>query len=107
MNTKRGEHNARPTYILLGNYTQDVMLRIKEAPQELEMMRRIFRSDGVESKEFYYTFGKYDFVLVAETRNEETMARALLISERSGAVRLEVVVAISEAQWAKIVKGPP
>ena len=96
-----------PTYILFGNYTQDVMPRIKEAPQELEMMRRIFRSDGVEFKEFYYTFGKYDFVLVAETRNEEAMGRALLISESSGAVRLEAVVGIPEAQWAKIVKGLP
>lgn len=51
MNTKRGEHNARPTYILFGNYTQDLVLRIKEAPRKLEMMCRIFRSDGVESKE--------------------------------------------------------
>jgi hypothetical protein len=40
------------------------------------MMRCIFRSDGVESKESYHTFGKYDFILVAETRNEEAMARA-------------------------------
>ena len=96
-----------PTYILFGNYTQDVMPRIKETPRELEMMRRIFRSDGVEFKEFYYTFGKYDFVLVAEARNEDAMARALLVSESSGAVRLEVVVAIPEAQWAKIVEGLP
>ena len=73
------------------------------------MMHRIFRSDGVDAKEFYHTFGKYDFVLVAETRNEEAMARAraLLISERPGAVRLEAVVAIPEAQWAKTVKGAP
>jgi len=96
-----------PTYILFGNYTQDVMPRIKEAPHELEMMRRIFRSDGVEFKEFYYTFGKYDFVLVAEARNEDAMARALLVSESSRAVRLEAMVAIPEAQWAKIVEGLP
>jgi len=95
------------TYILFGNYTQDVMPKIKEAPQELEMMRRIFRSDGVEFKEFYYTFGKYDFVLVAEARNEEATASAPLVNESSGAVRLEAEVAIPEAQWAKIGKGLP
>ncbi len=95
------------TYIIFGTYTQEVMPRIKEAPQELEMMRRIFRSDGVEFKEFYYTFDKYDFVLIAETCTEEAMARVRLISQSSGAVRLEAVVAIPEAQWAKIVKSLP
>jgi uncharacterized protein with GYD domain len=95
------------TYIIFGTYTQEIMPRIKETPQELEMMRRIFRSDGVEFKEFYYTFDKYDFVLVAETRTEEAMAKVRLISESSGAVRLEAVVAIPEAQWAKIVKSLP
>jgi len=46
-------------------------------------------------------------VLIAETRTEEAMARVRLISESSRAVRLEAVVAIPEAQWAKIVKSLP
>ena len=53
-----------PVYIVLGNYTQKGIENIKTSPEKRETAGKVFESVGGEFKDFYYTLGKYDFVVI-------------------------------------------
>ena len=91
-----------PTYVVLGNFTQEGISKIKETPKGLETAQGVFKKIGGEIKHFYYTMGQYDFIAICEAPNEEAMAKALLIISGTGEIRTNTLTAISTEKAAAI-----
>ena len=96
-----------PVFIGLGKFTQKGIENMKDSPQRLEAARKVAKSVGGEIKEFYYTMGRYDFVVIAEAPNDEAMMKNLLIVGGAGAVRTETLPAVPADKAAVILKGLP
>jgi uncharacterized protein with GYD domain len=53
------------TYIILGNYTDQGVGKIKDSPKRLDAARDSAKSLGVTLKDFYLCMGDHDFVVIA------------------------------------------
>ena len=96
-----------PVYIVLGNYTQKGIENIKTSPEKREAARKVFESVGGEFKDFYYTLGKYDFVVICEAPDEGAILKAMLMIASKGELRTETMTAIPADKGAEIIKGMP
>lgn len=96
-----------PMYIVVGSFTQDGIAKIKDSPKRLESARKQLKSLGGEIKDFYYTMGRYDFVLTCEAPDEEVMTKWLLMVASVGAVRTETLPAIPADKAAELFKELP
>jgi uncharacterized protein with GYD domain len=96
-----------PTYIMLMKWTQAGMEQIKDDPQRIERLRNIFKSVGGEIKALYFTFGRYDKVVIAEASSDEAMGKALLMLGGFGTVNVETLKAFPEAEGLEIIRGLP
>jgi uncharacterized protein with GYD domain len=96
-----------PTYIILGNFTQEGVTKIKDSPQRLEQARQLSKSLGGELKEFYYTMGQYDFVAIMDVPSNEVALQGMMTIGAIGAVRTESLVAIPADKAAEIIKKLP
>ena len=94
-------------YVILGKYTQKGIENIKTSPDKREAAQKVFESVGGEFKDFYYTLGQYDFVVVCEAPDEEAMTKAMLIIAGKGEVRTETLTAIPADKGAEIIKSLP
>jgi uncharacterized protein with GYD domain len=95
------------TYIILGKYTEQGIRNIKESPQRLDAVRRAVESAGGKMPGFYLTMGQYDFVVITEGPDDETMTRVLLSMVSSGNVSTETLKAFPEADFRRIVGSLP
>ena len=96
-----------PTYIMLLNYTQQGMEKIKESPSRLDAAKQAAQRLGGELKAYYLTMGQYDAVVIAEAPNDEVVARFLLSIGAQGNVRTETLRAFTEDEYRKIIAGLP
>ena len=94
-------------YVILGKYTQKGIENIKASPEKREAAQKVFESVGGEFKDFYYTLGRYDFVVVCEAPDDKAMTKALLIIAGKGEVRTETLPAIPADKGAEIIKALP
>ena len=96
-----------PIYVVLGKYTQKGIENIKTSPEKRDAAQKVFETVGGDFKDFYFTFGQYDFVVVCKAPDEEAMTKALLIIARNGEVRTETLTAISAHKGTEIIKSLP
>ena len=96
-----------PTYIVLAHYTQEGITNIKESPSRLDVVKQLAQSVGGTIKEFYLTTGQYDMVVIAESPDDDTMAKIMLTVGSTGAVRTETMRAFTEDEYSKIIAGLP
>jgi len=95
------------TYIILGNYTQQGIANIKDSPARSEVEKKAVEAAGGKWLGFYLTVGRYDFVLIAQAPDSETMAKLLLAAGAQGNVRTETLSAFTEGEFKEIVAGLP
>jgi uncharacterized protein with GYD domain len=95
------------TYIVLSRYTQQGIEKIKDSPARLDAAKKAFRAMGAEIKEFYLTMGRYDFVVVVEAPDDETVAKLALATGSLGNVRTETLRAFPEDEFRKIIAALP
>jgi uncharacterized protein with GYD domain len=88
------------TYIILINYTQQGIQKIKESPVRLDAAKKLFKSMGAELK-------RYDAVVIAEAPNDETVAKLALAVGSLGAVQTETLRAFTEDEYRKIIAALP
>ena len=92
-------------FIVLGNFTQEGITKIKESPQRFEMAKNLTESLGGSIKEFYYTMGHYDFVSIIEAPSFETMMTGLMAIGATGAIRTKTLQAIPLEQGDKFISS--
>ena len=95
------------TYILLVNYTDKGIQKIKESPKRLGAARMFARKCGVELKDFHLTMGAYDVIAIAEAADDAAVAKFVLTLAGLGFVRTTTVRAFTENEYKDIVKALP
>lgn len=90
---------------MLMKWAQAGIENIKDLPQRIERARNTFKSIGGELKAFYMPFGRYDTIAIVEARSDEAMGKALLTIGSWGAVSIETLMAVPEAEGYEIIKG--
>lgn len=96
-----------PTYLLLCNWTQQGIEKIKESPKRLEAAKGFFQEMGVELKSFHMLAGRYDMALFVEAKDEASLARTVLAQGSKGSIRTETLRAFSEDEYRKIIGSLP
>lgn len=92
-----------PTYISLGNWTDQGIRNVKDAGKRVDAAKQMMKDAGGELKAFYMTMGAYDLVTIAEAPNDEVVAKILLTIGGLGNVRTTTLRAFTEAETRKIL----
>lgn len=96
-----------PTYIVLGNHTQQGIANIKDSPARLAATKEAVQAAGGEVKAYYMVMGRYDFVLIVEGPDDETAAKLLIATGAQGNVRTETLKAFTEDKYREIIGASP
>jgi len=83
------------TYIVLGTFTDEGAKDAQNVRQFVSANMERGRKLGLEPKGWYLTMGRYDFVVVVEGPDDETMAAQALGVARAGRTRTETLRAFS------------
>ncbi len=94
-----------PTYVMLGNWTDQGAQRIQDSPKRLDTAKKALAEMGGEYKSFYMTMGDYDLVVVYEAPDDAVAARFTLLLGQSGAVRTTTMKAFPEAAYREIMNS--
>jgi uncharacterized protein with GYD domain len=92
-----------PTYILLGNFTEQGIRAIKDTTKRAEALRQMGGKLGVTVKETYWTLGRYDVALIADASNDEAMSTFGLSIGALGNVRTEILRAFTPGEIGPIL----
>jgi uncharacterized protein with GYD domain len=96
-----------PTFVLLGNYTQEGIANIKDVEKRIESGKKLVESLGGSIKGIYYTMGRYDFIIITEAPSNEAAMKALIATAGVGAIRTETLTAFTQEEFVKLVKEVP
>ncbi len=93
-----------PTYVMLGNYTQQGIAVVKdEGPERLDAVKQAFKDAGGELKGFYSLMGQYDLLILADLPDDGAVARLALTIGAVGNVRTTTMRAYDEGEYRSIV----
>jgi uncharacterized protein with GYD domain len=92
-----------PTYIALGDWTDQGARAVRDSPRRLDEARRQLEEMGGRFLAFWMTLGEHDLVLVYETPDDAVAARFMLVLNGLGAVRTRTLKAFPEAAYRQIV----
>jgi uncharacterized protein with GYD domain len=67
----------------------------------------MFKAMGAEFKEIYLTMGQYDMIAIADTPDDETVAKLSLAISVQGGVRRQTLRGFTEVEFRKIVSALP
>ena len=96
-----------PTYVVLANWTDQGIRKIKESPRRLDSAKKAIEAAGGKMIGFYLTMGKYDEVLIIECPSDEIAATMGLSTGSQGNIRTETLKAFSEAEYRNIIAKIP
>src|ERR1700720_1843708 len=94
-----------PTYVSLLKLSHQGITTIKDGPSGLDAAREILRSFGAEIKDFYFTMGEYDIVVVTEAPDDASVAKGLLAIASGGNVTTQTLRAFREDEYREIVNA--
>ena len=92
-----------PTYIVVGNFTDQGVRNVKDTLKRLEGVRGVARKLGVTVKDAYWTLGQYDIALVAEAPDEAAMTAFGLSVGAQGNVRTQTMRAFTTDEMGKLL----
>ena len=91
-----------PNYVVFGNWTEQGIKKIKDAPDRIKKTRSMIEKAGGKMQ-LYYTAGKHDFVMIVEIPKDDDLAAILLCVGSMGNIRTATMRAWTEAEGAKIL----
>jgi uncharacterized protein with GYD domain len=94
-----------PTYVVLANLTDQGVRTMTDLPKRLENARATFREMGAEMKQLFFAMGGYDYVVIAEAPDDETMTRVSLAVSSQGNVRTNSFRVFTEDEMLALVEG--
>ena len=96
-----------PSYLILGNWTDQGIRDIKESPDRLEAAKKAAEAAGGSIVYFYMTMGQYDLAVLTELPDDDAAARFILAIGRQGSVRSTTLRAFTEDEYRSIVSSLP
>jgi uncharacterized protein with GYD domain len=94
-----------PTYVMLGNWTDQGIRHVKDSPDRLDAARNLCAQHGAEIAAFYMTMGAYDMVIVIDAPNDDVYARLAISIAKGGNIRTASLKAFDEEQYRKIIES--
>lgn len=94
-----------PTYVILASLTDQGVRTMQDLPRRLENARATFRDHGAELKQIYFAMGQYDYIVLAEAPDDETMTRVSLAVSSQGNVRTNSFRVFTEAETLSMIDG--
>jgi uncharacterized protein with GYD domain len=91
-------------YILLINWTQQGINRIKDSSDRFSAFKASVQKAGGKMIGGYYTMGEYDVVIVIEAPNDEAVMALMLKVGSAGNVRTKTLKAFTAEEGTKIIK---
>ncbi len=89
-------------FIILGNWTDQGVRNLKDVSKQIEAAKQMLEQAGGK-QHLYFTMGEYDFVVIAEAPNDETMVKFLLSIGNQGNDRTKTLKAWTDADAPKIL----
>jgi uncharacterized protein with GYD domain len=96
---------ALPSFVVLGNWTDQGIRNVKDAPKRIEETHSMVEKAGGKMQ-LFYTLGKYDFMMVVEVPSDDDIMAILLCLGGMGNVRTTTMKAWTESEAAKIITAP-
>lgn len=94
-----------PLYFLMGNITENGQRRLRDNPNLVVESVRDCDCEGAEVLTQYAVLGRFDFVMLADARDNDAVARlSLEMSHRVG-MRIETLPAIALGQLSDLDGG--
>ena len=90
-------------YVVLINFTDKGMKKIKNLPERVQGVRRRIEEAGGKFVDWNLTMGKYDSIAIIELPNDDTVAKLLLGAGKAGYIKTTTLRAFPESQLEKIV----
>jgi uncharacterized protein with GYD domain len=91
------------TYIVLWNFTEQGARNIKLTTERGDVFRAQAEELGVRVKDYYWTLGGYDGVIIMEAPDDEKIARLILLTCALGTVRATALRAFSRVEIDRIL----
>lgn len=91
-------------YIVLGKLTHEAMKNIKDIKERDLKGEQIVKAAGGKILANYYTFGRYDFVIIADIPSPESLGKVLIEVGKWGTITTETMTAILPEQMYKLAK---
>ena len=91
-----------PIFVVLGNWTDQGLRNVEEAPKRIETTRGMVEKAGGKMQ-LFYTLGNYDFAMIVEVPNDDDIMAILLCLGNMGNVRTSTMKAWTESEGAKIL----
>jgi uncharacterized protein with GYD domain len=92
-----------PHYILLINWTEQGINKIKESSDRYNSFKASVEKTGGKLIGGYYTFGEYDVIIIIEAPNDEVVMSLMLKVGSAGNVRTKTLKAFAAEEAWKII----
>jgi uncharacterized protein with GYD domain len=92
-----------PTYIVLGNFTEQGVRNVKDTAKRAEAVRGMAKKLGITVKETYWVLGQYDVALIAEAPDEAAMTALGLSIGALGNVRTQTMRAFTAQEIGQLL----
>ena len=93
------------TYVLLANWTDQGIQKVKDAPRRLDAAKQLLKDMSGEFKSVYLTMGDDDMVAIYEAPDDAVAARFNLQLGMMGNVRTRTLKAFPEAAYREIINS--
>ena len=93
-----------PTYIVLGQFTDQGIRNVKDTSKRADAAKELAKKLGAKVLDLYWTIGRYDLALILDAPDDETMVAFGLSAGKIGNVRTETLRAFSQAETNQILK---
>jgi len=91
------------TYIVLSSFTDQGIRNVKDTTKRADVVREMAKKFGVTVKEFYWTMGAYDVVVVFDAPDDASMTALGMAIGSQGNVRTQTLRAFSKDEINSIL----
>jgi len=92
-----------PTYIMLANFTNQGISKVKDSPKRAEDFKNSAKKAGATVKDVFWTLGQYDVVAIVEAPDDVSMTALGLGLGKLGNVRTQTLRAFSAGDMKNIL----
>jgi uncharacterized protein with GYD domain len=93
-----------PTFVILAQWSDQGIRHDAESPKRVDAFKEMAKKAGANVKEFFWTLGTYDMVVIIEAPDAETITAIALSVGKLGNVRTQTLRAFNEAEMSAIMK---
>jgi uncharacterized protein with GYD domain len=91
-------------YVMLGNLKSSAFEKFDSIEDRDKKAKKIIESLGGKMLSLFYTFGRYDFVVIIDMPTKESLVKFLAILAKFGTVQTETLETISPDVLYKIAQ---